>query len=172
MNVTIVVRLIAVVVTMFAAVVEAGETVTYYHVDALGTPVMESNQSGQVIYVREHRPYGEQALGAPKSGPGFTGHVSDPETGLSYMQTRYLDPVSGRFISGDPVLANIETGANYNRYWYANNNPYRFIDPDGRQAKASNSSQENDKNCKNNTCDQRDEEPRDEADEIVREYRQ
>lgn len=24
-------------------------------------------------------------------------------------------------------------GANFNRYWYANNNPYKFVDPDGRQ---------------------------------------
>jgi hypothetical protein len=25
-----------------------------------------------------------------------------------------------------------ETGVSFNRYWYANNNPYRFADPDGR----------------------------------------
>ena len=42
----------------------AVETVTYYHADALGTPVMESNAAGAVTYVRAHRPYGQQALGA------------------------------------------------------------------------------------------------------------
>jgi hypothetical protein len=26
-------------------------------------------------------------------------------------------------------------GDNFNRYWYANNNPYRFMDPDGRQSR-------------------------------------
>ena len=26
------------------------------------------------------------------------------------------------------------TGSNFNRYWYANNSPYRNVDPDGRQA--------------------------------------
>ena len=29
-------------------------------------------------------------------------------------------------------MANPNTGASFNRYWYANNNPYRFTDPDGR----------------------------------------
>jgi hypothetical protein len=30
------------------------------------------------------------------------------------------------------VTVNSSTGVNFNRYWYANNNPYKFIDPDGR----------------------------------------
>lgn len=37
-----------------------------------------------------------------------------------------------RFVSVDPVKANASTGANFNRYNYANNNPYKFTDPDGR----------------------------------------
>lgn len=48
------------------------------------------------------------------------------------MQQRYYDPMIGRFLSTDPVTANSATGANFNRYWYANNNPYKFTDPDGR----------------------------------------
>src|SRR3546814_9371961 len=48
------------------------------------------------------------------------------------MQQRYYDPFLGRFLSVDPVTAEGGTGANFNRYWYANNNPYRFTDPDGR----------------------------------------
>ena len=34
----------------------------------------------------------------------------------------------------DPVAANTAVGSNFNRYWYANNNPYKFTDPDGRVA--------------------------------------
>lgn len=34
----------------------------------------------------------------------------------------------------DPVQPNHQDGSNFNRYAYANNNPYRFTDPDGRQA--------------------------------------
>lgn len=34
--------------------------------------------------------------------------------------------------STDPVKANPNTGASFNRYNYANNNPYKYTDPDGR----------------------------------------
>jgi len=65
---------------------------------------------------------------------GFTGHVNDVDTGLTYMQQRYYDPVAGRFLSIDPVVRDANTGGSFNRYAYGNNNPYGHIDPDGRQA--------------------------------------
>jgi hypothetical protein len=34
-----------------------------------------------------------------------------------------------RFLSVDPVAA---SPLSFSRYWYANNNPYKYIDPDGR----------------------------------------
>jgi RHS repeat-associated protein len=66
-----------------------------------------------------------------EDGPGYTGHVTDAATGLVYMQQRYYDPLCGCFLSTDPVTALKGT---FNRYWYANNEPYKFIDPDGRVA--------------------------------------
>ena len=64
------------------------------------------------------------------SRPHFS--VQDPSSGLSYMQQRYYDPMIGRFLSVDPVSAR-SSGDNFNRYWYANNNPYTNTDPDGRE---------------------------------------
>ncbi|WP_407352160.1 hypothetical protein [Luteimonas sp. R10] len=47
-----------------------------------------------------------------------------------------LAPIaSARFVSTDPEQANPNTGQNFNRYHYANNNPYKFTDPDGRAAR-------------------------------------
>ena len=71
--------------------------------------------------------------------PNYTGHVADAQTGMDYMQQRYYDPMIGRFLSVDPVTADPKTGAHFNRYWYAANNPYRFMDPDGRCEKATGS---------------------------------
>jgi uncharacterized protein RhaS with RHS repeats len=48
------------------------------------------------------------------------------------MQQRYYDPAAGRFLSIDPVTTDANTGGSFNRYAYANNSPYRYIDPDGR----------------------------------------
>ncbi len=52
------------------------------------------------------------------------------------MQARYYDPVIGRFYSNDPHDAAffISQGKiqGFNRYDYAANNPYRYVDPDGK----------------------------------------
>jgi uncharacterized protein RhaS with RHS repeats len=50
------------------------------------------------------------------------------------MQARYYDPVIGRFYSNDPAGFNGNNPMTFNRYAYANNNPYKYTDPDGRTA--------------------------------------
>src|SRR3954468_18166668 len=77
--------------------------------------------------------YGRTASGVTPT-IGFTGHVNDADTGLVYMQQRYYDPVAGRFLSVDPAVTSASTGSSFNRYSYAEGNPYKFIDPDGRQS--------------------------------------
>lgn len=111
---------------------QAQTVVEYIHTDALGTPVAVTNAAGQVIERSEYEPYG-QLLNRPLTdGPGFTGHVQDAATGLTYMQQRYYDPGIGRFLSVDPVTPYEKPLTNFNRYVYALNNPYKFTDPDGR----------------------------------------
>jgi RHS repeat-associated protein len=110
--------------------------VTYIHTDGLGSPVAKSDANGNLIAGSRTRyePYGMTVAGTATPTIGFTGHVNDADTGLTYMQQRYYDPVAGRFLSTDPVLTDFNTGASFNRYTYANNNPYKYIDPDGRNA--------------------------------------
>jgi hypothetical protein len=40
----------------------------------------------------------------------------------------------GRFLSVDPVTTDANTGGSFTRYAYAENNPYKYIDPDGRDS--------------------------------------
>ncbi|WP_240600227.1 RHS repeat-associated core domain-containing protein [Solilutibacter silvestris] len=112
--------------------VAQAQVVEYVHTDALGSPVAITNESAQVIDRTDYEPYGNLIGKVNNDRPGYTGHVMDSATGLTYMQQRYYDPTIGRFLSTDPVAADANTGSLFNRYWYASNNPYRFTDPDGR----------------------------------------
>ncbi|HDS1578972.1 TPA: HNH endonuclease [Stenotrophomonas maltophilia] len=111
-------------------------TVRYLHTDALGSPVASSGSAGQLLERTHYEPYGKP-INRTVDGVGYTGHKMDGDTGLSYMQQRYMDPQLGRFLSVDPVEPDANKGQNFSRYKYANNNPYRFTDPDGRQERSA-----------------------------------
>ena len=68
------------------------------------------------------------------SRKGYTGHLKDSGSDLVYMKARFYDPVIGRFYSNDPVGFTASNPMMFNRYAYANNNPFNYIDPDGRNA--------------------------------------
>lgn len=115
-----------------ALTASAQTAVEYIHTDALGTPVAVTNSAGAVIERSVYEPYGQLINRPLTDGPGFTGHVQDAATGLTYMQQRYYDPQVGMFLSVDPVAAYGDPINLFSRYRYANDNPYKFIDPDGR----------------------------------------
>ena len=112
----------------------AQTTVRYLHTDALGSVVARTDANGNVIERMTYEPYGDVVGEDSTDGPGYTGHVSDATTGLSYMQQRYMDPQLGMFLSVDPVTAYQKPVDQFNRYRYANGNPYKFTDTDGRNA--------------------------------------
>ncbi len=123
---------------MLVATLETGtDGVTrskYQHVDALGSPVAVTDASAAVVQRSVYDPYGELLERPLSDGVGYAGHVSDSANGLSYMQQRYYDPQVGRFLSVDPIAAHRTPAGSFNRYWYADNNPYRYVDPDGRSS--------------------------------------
>ena len=105
--------------------------VFYLHTDIHGNVVAETDENGAVVRRYEYEPYG-LPIGEIPDGPGFTGHDMDGESGLIYMQQRYYDPSIGVFLSIDPMAVDTATAWNFNRYNYAANNPYKYIDKDGR----------------------------------------
>ncbi len=122
---------------LVSAIATAGEVITYFHNDVSGTPLVATDLSGAIVWKENYRPYGDrlnnQAAGS-NNKLWFAGKPYDSSTGLSYMGARYYDPVLGRFMGVDPVGFDLENVHSFNRYAYANNNPYRYVDPDGRQA--------------------------------------
>lgn len=99
--------------------------VTYSHSDATGTPLAFSTDSSPTPTINRisRRPY--EHVG---------NHLTGLPGNLTYMEARYYDRNYGRFLSPDPVLPSMFDGSNFNRYAYANNNPYKYTDPDGRAA--------------------------------------
>ena len=74
--------------------------------------------------------YGERTNASFDTQKCYIGERYDPETGLLYLNARYMDPAFGRFISPDdwdPVLEGVGT----NRYAYAGNDPVNKSDGNG-----------------------------------------
>ena len=126
----------------------ANEVLTFLHPNVTGSPIMATDASGAVLWREDYQAYGERirkesgstsANGSnPATAPAannrawFTGKLHDETTGLSYFGARYYDPQVGRFMGFDPVGFDEKSPLSFNRYAYANNNPLKFVDPDGR----------------------------------------
>ena len=140
--------LLAVAGTATAATVEQ---ITYYHNDALGSPVAATDSEGRLLWQEDYSPYGSRLLLAsretdcsggscfPVESPWdekqwYTGKLEETRTGLQYFGARWFEPEIGRFLSVDPAPFDQDNPSTYNHYAYANNNPYRYLDPDGREA--------------------------------------
>ena len=124
------------------------EYLVFHHRDVLGTAIATTDSNGNVVHHTSTTPYGrdlgrraddgqgfsDNAYPSSRSGEGYTGHVNDRQLELTYMRARFYDPVLGRFLSNDPVGFTSENPTSFNRYAYANNSPYKYVDPDGRNA--------------------------------------
>ncbi|MBP1475550.1 RHS repeat-associated core domain-containing protein, partial [Frateuria sp. MAH-13] len=128
-------RVAAVVLTMLSLCwggpAPAAETTTYVLTDVQGTVLAREDAQGNIIARYDYRPYGRQQAGPVAAGPGYTGHVEDPDTKLVYMQARYYDPETRRFLTIDPERPEPGNTVSFSRYLYAANNPLRNVDPDG-----------------------------------------
>jgi RHS repeat-associated protein len=111
----------------------AGETITYIHADIAGSPIAATNAAGNLLWKESYRPYGARSQNTDqgKHAQWFTGKSLEASTGLSYFGARYYDPVVGRFMGIDPVGFMENNLHSFNRYAYGNNNPSRYLDPDG-----------------------------------------
>ena len=116
-----------------ASMVPAAETVIYYHLDALGSPVAATDANGAVVWKEDYQPYGNRVeyQDGNTNSLWYTGKERDTAVGLDYFGARWYNPTLGRFNAIDPVDFDEANIHSFNRYAYANNNPYRYVDPDG-----------------------------------------
>jgi RHS repeat-associated protein len=118
---------------------EQEKKVLFYHADHLGSTNVVTDLAGDVVESTEFYPFG-RTRHEYKNGFAadyqYTGKELDKETGLMYFEARYMDAVTGRFVSVDPLAVAppelmLRNPQVIHAYSYAGNNPIGNRDPDG-----------------------------------------
>ena len=61
----------------------------------------------------------------------YRGYYYDAETGFYYLESRYYDPVVGRFLNADGIIGSNGDIIGYNMFSYCSNNPVNCVDIEG-----------------------------------------
>ena len=101
-----------------------GKAVAEYAYDAWGNMLTENNGTLAVGKLNPFR---------------YRSYVYDEETGLYYLQSRYYDPLTGRFVNAD-VYADTQSGTplSTNMFAYCENNAINNVDYSGNSPKSKN----------------------------------
>ncbi len=109
----------------------------FYHLDRLGSPLMITDEDGNVVKERLYEAFGNLrwSNGTYNDNREFTGKEKD-KTGFHYFGARYYSADIGRFFTPDPInlyplLVNLERPQTLNPYVYCHNDPVNFFDPWG-----------------------------------------
>jgi len=70
----------------------------------------------------------------------YRGYYHDSETGFYYLNSRYYDPATGRFLNADGYISTGTGLLGYNMFAYCNNNPVMHVDHSGQMAITTTSS--------------------------------
>jgi RHS repeat-associated protein len=100
--------------------------------DHLGSVIASNFTFFNDVKFRRYLPFGD-VRGSATDVPtpyGYTGQRRDT-SGLMYYQSRYYDPLVGRFTQADTIVPDAATPAAFNRYSYVINNPLKYVDPTG-----------------------------------------
>ena len=117
-------------------VAENSGGVLYYLLgDHLGSTALTLDSSGVRQTELRYYPYGgaRYNTGGQLTTYRFTGQRWDSGTALYFYQSRWYDPVVGRFLAADTIVPQPQNPQSLNRYSYALGNPLRFVDPSGHR---------------------------------------
>uniref|UniRef100_UPI0013E8E927 RHS repeat-associated core domain-containing protein n=1 Tax=Longirhabdus pacifica TaxID=2305227 RepID=UPI0013E8E927 len=92
---------------------EQGNVLNEYSYDIWGNPIVEKETV--------HNPF------------RYSGELWDSTTELQYLRARWYDPSVGRFINEDSYEGTLTSPLTHNLYTYVENNPLKYIDPNGHK---------------------------------------
>ena len=97
-----------------------------YSYDPYGTPTSMTNGAGTAVSQTSNTI-------AAINPFRYRGYRYDGDTGLYYLQSRYYDPVSCRFVNADGYASTGQGQIGHNMYAYCNNNAIRYDDQTGEK---------------------------------------
>ena len=104
--------------------------------DHLGSTSLTLDSSGNRLDPNaelRYKPYGDTRYngGGQKTNYRFTGQRWDQGHGLYWYNSRWFDPLVGRFMQADSIVPDPGNPQALNRYSYVRNNPLKYTDPTG-----------------------------------------
>jgi len=103
--------------------------------DMIGSGQAEFDASGYLLSYVTYTPFGRVAESGGSAGVEgrryYAGHDRQADVGLVYMNSRWMDPETGTFVSVDPVVRRATRAQTFNGYAYVENNPITATDPTG-----------------------------------------
>jgi RHS repeat-associated protein len=119
---------------------EAGSgTQNYYYLyNAHGDVTSLLDMSGNVAVSYDYDAFGNinGQTGIADNPIRYAGYQYDEESGLYYLNARYYDSVTARFITEDTYTGQKNDPLSLNLYTYCVNNPMMYTDPSGYKATA------------------------------------
>ena len=91
--------------------------------------------SGRGRYSYEYDAYGNEftVSGSTLNEMMYRGEQYDSDLGLYYLRARWMNPLTGRFMSRDPENGDKFDPKSLHKYLYADGDPVNGVDPTGHE---------------------------------------
>jgi RHS repeat-associated protein len=109
-------------------------TPAFYGYDGFGSVRTLTDSTGTVTDTYDYDAWGNtvNTTGSTPNVYLYRGEQYDPDLRLYYLRARYLNPLSGRFLTRDPGAGRTRVPVTLHKYLYAGGNPINRTDPTGR----------------------------------------
>src|SRR6266545_2117575 len=105
----------------------------HYGYDAHGNVAFLTDATGAVTDSYDYDAWGNLVAqtGSTANTRLYAGEEFDPDLGLMNLRARLYKPMTGRFLSMDPVMGRQPVPTSFNRYLYGAADPVVHVDPSG-----------------------------------------
>ncbi|MBN2443623.1 MAG: hypothetical protein JXJ04_19845 [Spirochaetales bacterium] len=108
-------------------------TIRFYNTDGNNSVRALTDETGTITDTYSYTAFGEmiEHIGIDPQPYAFTGEPFDPRIGLQYHRARWMDPLTGRWVSRDKWEGDLYDQTSLHRYIYTGDDPQNKYDPTG-----------------------------------------